>query len=301
MLAILHHLEPDTSIPLGELSELVGISPAELADDITALSMCGLDPYDPGSLVEVFVDDDMVHVLAPLPALQRAVRLSAAEARALATALQTAGLGPSDSLTSRLLDSVATGFSAEELAQMIRSAVTESARGVYQTLALGIERSDVVRIIYRRSGAQEDTERDIEPVALLNDRGAWYVSAFCRLAGAPRTFRLDRVREATSTGSSFTPRYDSADSRAFVPEGLPLAMLRFEVAGEYSKREWPGSSVVREMEKDLEVEVPYSGTAWISRMVTARLGSVEAIEPAEVRSAVRSLAEALAHPLDKIR
>lgn len=294
MLALLHYLEPDTSIPLAELSELVGISPAELADDITTLSMCGLDPYDPGSLVEVFVEDGMVHVLAPLPALQRAVRLSAAEARALATALQTAGLSPSDSLTSRLLDSVATGFSAEELAQMIHSAVTEPAKGVYQTLALGVERSDVVRIVYRRGGAQEDTERDIEPVALLNDRGAWYVSAFCRLAGAPRTFRLDRIREAASTGSSFTPRYDSANSRAFVPEGLPLALLRFEIAEEYSEREWPGSSVARETEKGLEIEVPYSGTAWISRMVTARLGSVEAIEPTEVRNAVRSLATKMA-------
>ena len=173
---------------------------------------------------------------------------------------------------------------------MIRSAVTESASGVYQTLALGIENCDVVRIAYRRAGANEDSERDIEPVALLNDLGACYVSAFSRLAGAPRTFRLDRVREATLTGSKFTPRQDSADGRAFAPDGLPLALLRFQVADEYSEREWPGSRIVRETGKGLEVEVPYSGTAWISRMVAARLGSVEAIGPTEVSAAVRSLA-----------
>jgi hypothetical protein len=36
--------------------------------------------------------------------------------------------------------------------------------------------------------------------------------------------------------------------------------------------------------------VPFAGTDWIARRVVARLGNVEALEPAEVRSAVGVLA-----------
>ncbi len=295
MLALLNRLEPASSIPLDELASLLGVSVSEIADDMTALSCCGLAPYDPGSLVAVFVEDGMVNVWGPLPALDRAVRLSAAEARALVTALQAAGFGPENPLTSKLLDAATTDFSAEDLVQTIRAGVAGSASDVYKTLAGAIERSEVVRIAYRRGGSGSETRREIEPSALLNDRGVWYVSAFCRLAGAMRTFRLDRMRDAETTGAHFTPRTQSLRGRAFDPDGLPVALLRFTDAEEYSEREWPGSRIHAVDGSGLEVEVPYSGTAWISRMVVARLGSVEVIEPEEVRASVRELAESMLH------
>jgi proteasome accessory factor C len=290
MLALLHHLQPGTSVPLERLAQLVGATTAEIADDITTLSLCGVAPYYPDDLVAVFLDDGLVNVWAPLPAFERAVRLSSSEARALAAALQAAGFGPTHPLTARLLQAAAPDFSAEELAQVIRSAVTESGGEVYQAIALGIERSHTVKIVHRRAGADSETEREIEPLELMNDRGVWYVSAFCRLAGAPRTFRLDRIRSAIPTSSEFSRHPDGLAGRAFSPEGLPVALLRFHQAEDFSERDWPGARVVSHHGHATDVEVPFAGTAWIARMVCARLGAVEVREPADVRAAVAALA-----------
>ena len=47
--------------------------------------------------------------------------------------------------------------------------------------------------------------RDIEPWAVFTTLGNWYASGFCRSADAERVFRIDRIRSARPTGSSFTP------------------------------------------------------------------------------------------------
>ncbi|MDP2183364.1 MAG: WYL domain-containing protein [Actinomycetota bacterium] len=291
LLALLRHLTPGQSIPLARLAALIGASPDEIADDIEVLSLCGVAPYMPDDLIAVYVEDGEAHVWAPLPALDRAVRLSASEARALAAALQAAGFSPDDPLTSRLLAASSTGFDAEELAHLVRSAVSQGQGGVYSTLALAVERGDVVRITYRSTGSETETERDIEPLSMLNDRGAWYVSARCRRAGALRTFRLDRIHTASSTDEHFErPRDAKASSLAFVPDGLPVATLRFASAKEFSARDWPGARVIAADSDSATVEVPFGGTAWIARMVAARLGAVEVLGPPEIRAAVREVA-----------
>jgi len=64
-------------------------------------------------------------------------------------------------------------------------------------LDAAVRNHSAVRITYvsprRRERGRERTERVIEPIAL---RGLW-VDAFCRLRGAMRAFRLDRIRACT--------------------------------------------------------------------------------------------------------
>lgn len=290
MLALLHHFEPGSSVPLERLAELVGADPEDLAEDIATLSMCGVAPYYPDDLVSVFVEDGLVHVWAPLPALDGAVRLSPDEARALAAALQAAGFEPTNALTQRLLEASSAGFSAEELAHVIRSAVAGASDEVYKTIALGIERSETVLIAYRRLGSEEEVEREIQPIELQNERGNWYVAAHCLSAGAPRTFRLDRIRNASATGKSFSRGGAALEPGGFRAEGLPTALLSFKEPSSFTEREWPGGEVVEETASKLIVKVPYSGTAWITRMAVSRLGSVEVLEPQDVRDAVAALA-----------
>lgn len=51
-----------------------------------------------------------------------------------------------------------------------------------------------------------DSHRRVEPHALLINWPAWYLLAFDHHRGAPRTLRLDRIREATVLAIPFTPR-----------------------------------------------------------------------------------------------
>ncbi len=54
-----------------------------------------------------------------------------------------------------------------------------------------------VHLLYRGAGQQEAAERVVEPYALSFQWSLWYLVGFCRLCQALRTFRVDRVVEAT--------------------------------------------------------------------------------------------------------
>lgn len=291
LIALLGHFQNEAEIPLATLAEKVGVSPAQLADDLTTLSVCGVAPYYPDMMVDVFVEDGIVEVVTPLPAIKGAVRLSAAEAEALSAALAAAGFSADDPLTSKLLAASSAGFDAEGLAHTLRTETAAHDSAIFETIAGAIAASEAVAITYQRDGAAAPGARIIEPHRLIADRGAWYVTAFCRSAGENRTFRVDRIRSATATGEHFEAAAPAHTAAAFTGEGLPLARLRFAPGEAFIEREWPGGRVVESAEDGSTLaEVPFGGTGWISRVVAARLGAAEVLEPSEVRDAVRALA-----------
>ena len=298
LISLLGQLTPGARIPLDELAGSLDVTPAQLANDLETLSMCGVAPYTPDQLVEVFVDDGFVEVYAPLPAVKAPVRLSPGEARAPAAALAAAGFTADDPLVSRLLAASSAGFDAERLEHTLRSAIATHDSSVFQTLASATSSHEAVAISYQSEGAAEPTERIVEPAALFAERGAWYLSAWCRSAGAMRTFRIGRIRVATATRETFVVRRGTGVGatsdgalKAFAPEGLPVATLRFEADEQFLAREWPGGRIAAEKpDGEIVADVPFAGTGWIARRVVARLGRVEAVGPAEVRTAVRELA-----------
>jgi len=288
-------LRPGSRLRIADLAAELGTTEAELTADIETLSMCGVAPYCPDDLTPLFVENGYVEVWGELPALKGPVRLSAAEAGALASAMQAAGFSADDELTARLLAARGSaGFDAEELERTIRAATTAHDADVYEALARAVEEHAVTRIEYVRMGSDELVARDVEPAALFAERGAWYLTAWCRKAGDWRTFRVDRIRSAGVTGDRFDPAARSGvpgAASAFSAAGLPAARLRFSAGESFAGREWPGGRMVEQAEDgSFIVEVPYGGTDWIARHVAARLGGVEVLEPAEVRAAVRELA-----------
>ncbi len=294
LLAILHLFTPNTSVPLEQIAEAIGATVPETVQDLESLACCGLAPYTPDALLPIYIEAGYVEVYGDLPALERAVRLSAAEAEALVTALQAAGISADGPLVTKLAAVAAEGVDVMEIAQLVRTAAPgqSASAGVLKTLSLALSEGRSVAIVYRSAGAEEETSRTIEPLGLVQERSAWYVEAFCRSAGALRTFRVDRIREAVLGEPLTERRRFSPTGAAFETAGLPLARLRFAGDEPFATREWPGATLVeRTAEGETLVDVPYAGTGWISRHVVARLGSVEVVEPAEVRSSVKQLAE----------
>lgn len=293
LLAILHLFEPDTEIPLEAIATAVGATPAEVESDLDLLSCCGTGTSGE-ELVPIYVEDGRLVVFNPMPSLDRAVRLSAREARALVTALETAGLGTSDELLTRLMQAAAAAdVTAEELERVVHA--SSASAEVLPALSRALEERAPVRITYHGVGRGGSSERVVEPIGLLNERGAWYLEAFCRTAGALRTFRVDRLRAATILPGTFGPRDLSPAGTAFVSTGLPLARIRLDAGEEVSSREWSGMRVVEQTgDGGLVVDVPFAGTGWLARQVAARLGAAQVITPPELREAVAVLAGELA-------
>lgn len=291
LVALLGHLMTQERLPISVLAQRAGLPESQLAADLEMLSMCGVAPYDPWAMVPVMIEDGYVEVFGEMPALKGAVRLSAAEATALVAALEAAGIAADHPLANRLISAATSSFDAEQVEQILATSPSGHESAVYECVARALEEHRLVRIEYLKSGSESRSCRDIEPQAMFAERGAWYVTAWCRTASGYRTFRLDRIVSAELVPESFEPREVSGGCTAFSAEGLPFATLRFAPGTAVSDREWPG---IRGLEQAPDgstiAQVPYGGTSWIARMVMARLGRVEVISPAEVRDAVRALA-----------
>lgn len=293
LVALLGRLQPGARIAIRELAESLDVSPAELASDLLTLSVCGLPPFAPDTLMPLIVEDGYVEVWSSLPTRLGTVRLSQSEAAALASALQTAGLAPEHDLVRRLLDAVASAsFDPAELTATIRAATSGQRPDVHATIALGRARREVVRIEYQRMGEERATVREIEPVALFVERGTWYTTAWCHSARDWRTFRIDRMRTAELTGTPFSEtRTWEGPLRALPLDELPRARLRFVRADDFTERDWPGAQVVEAApDGSLIVSVPDAGTLWLARRVLSWLGAVEVLEPAQLERTVARLA-----------
>ncbi len=104
LLAVLTWLARRGRAPVKEVAERFGLSPDELIADLELAACCGLPPYTPDQLMEIFVDD--TEVVANLGAeLARPRRLTAAEGFALAAAaraiLSVPGSDPQGALSPR--------------------------------------------------------------------------------------------------------------------------------------------------------------------------------------------------------
>lgn len=292
LLALLHLLERDTRVSLDLIAETLGASIPEITDDLNTLACCGVAPYDPLAMMPIFVEDGMVEVFGELPALDCGVRLSSAEAHALSVALQMAGMSAQDSLVIRLMEATgAPSVSPQEIEKTVRASAAPGASEIFAPVIRGLRDRQIVHLAYLtvRTGAL--SEREVEPMQLLAERGVWYIEAYCRTAGALRTFRLDRVRAARVLDEHFEPRDLSPTGRVLATDALPTALVRLAPGEEFSDRDWPGSRMVStDADGSRIVAVPFAGTAWLTRQVTARLGAAEVLEPANVRMAVADLA-----------
>lgn len=294
LLAILHVFEPGTEVALSDVAEALGTDVDTVASDLEMLSCCGVAPYEADGLVPLYVENGVVTVFGELPALDEPVRLSAREASALFSALQAAGMSATDPLPKKLLAAAGTDVDAAAIERQLRAAVAPGAGYTLGPLMFAQQQCRVVRIEYRAYGRLTETERTLEPMSLLQERGAWYVRGLVRETGKVQTFRVDRIRNARLTTETFAPcpppAADTAPDSSLSTEGLPVATVRLNTAEDYSERDWPGAWVTSIHEDGITLAVPYAGTAWVARQVAARLGGAEVLDPAELREAVAELA-----------
>ncbi|MCR4424627.1 MAG: WYL domain-containing protein [Firmicutes bacterium] len=94
-----------------------------------------------------------------------------------------------------------------------------------QTLEYASLEQRVVRMVYRKQGAQEESRREVEPLGLVYYwfHDAWYLIAFCRRSHEIRHFRVDRIRALVMTDEAFT-----------YPDGFDLASYMAPIWGVYA-------------------------------------------------------------------
>ncbi len=202
ILAMLPWVMANPGATVDELCDRFGYTRNQLVSDLNTVFVCGLPGYGPGDLMVAYIDDDEV-VVEMADYFARPVRLTAPEAIGLLAsgrALLSSGQG-SEALRSAVDKLEAVLLPAGEDAVVVELPDPPLVDVLRRAAAAG----DVVRIEHTSVASGRTTVRDIEPWSVFGTLGNWYVSAFCRSAGAERVFRVDRIRSAVATGERFEP------------------------------------------------------------------------------------------------
>ena len=156
-----------------------------------------------------------------------------------------------------------------------------------------------VRLLYRGFARQEDTDRVVEPYALTLQWGLWYLVGFCHLRQELRTFRVDRIQQATLLKDRFTvPRDFSvreylARSMRFEPAYTVAVHLEASVAPDVRERHGHWMEVTDHADSSITVRFGVAGLAWATGWVLTHGPAAKVLEPPELAARVRAAAEGI--------
>ncbi|WP_234410530.1 helix-turn-helix transcriptional regulator [Caldalkalibacillus mannanilyticus] len=139
-----------------------------------------------------------------------------------------ASMGSAVNTAMRKLTSLHPDLEEESHKTVILSmSVPESEREINQRLFSAIKQNLVVEINYTDASGST-SQRSVEPLNLLWDKGAWYLEGYCRLRQGKRYFRVSRIAQLTVSALTFVPRI-IPDEAQEEEQGIPVC-LRFDLS-----------------------------------------------------------------------
>jgi proteasome accessory factor BC len=283
-----------TRLRIEDVCDRLQVSDAELREDVNVLNVVN---FGGGSYVlyaEV-ADDGWIEV-DPEPYsdnFARPARLLPVEAKALVAAIDLIGEHlPEGALTSAR-DKIVAALGADPMEQglqVARAGGDDSA--VARVVSEAITERRLLRMEYYKPNEDEFSERTIEPYALINGREGWYVASFDPEKDDTRHFRLDRIKHAEVTGTSFVPRPEvdpAADVEGWPRTGEVPASRTARVWVSPERARWAREErrVAQELaDGSVVVELSFAGTDWLVRQILEEAGDAAVLEPADARAAV---------------
>ncbi|WP_194408613.1 helix-turn-helix transcriptional regulator [Microbacterium cremeum] len=173
-------------------------------------------------------------------------------------------------------------------------------------LAAACRDHENVRFDYRRQDG-EHSRRLVQPHQLVTVSRRWYLVAWDHHRGDWRTFRLDRLREPRTVGTSFTPLEIPGGAASFVAQsigpGLPQRSATLAVRATFAELDdvlrWIDHTPIG-VEADTSLVQIHSEDLGRLAMAVARIAltaPVSVAEPAELADIVARLAAHLTVPV----
>ncbi len=170
-------------------------------------------------------------------------------------------------------------------------------RIVVEAVSLAVRQSRRVWLRYR-TGANEETERMLDPYGVVCHNGRWYTVGYCHLRQHTRVFRLDRVQAIEMQTETFSPPADFPileyiiQSFAAIPDTWHVEVLLLTSLEGARRKVPPGLATLEAVSHDQGVTLSASihDLSWMARFLIG-LGYPFLIQqPAELKDALRELA-----------
>ena len=281
----------------------LGISVEQLETDLRLLYLCGYGQM-PDELIDAEWEGGHVFV-SNADTIARPLRLGRDEALTLMVGLRALaavpGLGERDTIERAMAKlEAATGASAEA-ASRVEVAIDEGVEaGLLADARRAVETHRRVHLRYLVPSRDESTERDVDPMRVVNLDARWYLEGWCHRAQDTRLFRMDRIESLGVLDVDGTPPADARlrdlDAGTFTPrEDDTRVTLRLSRGAAWVADYYPVDSVDVAADGSSTVTLRTADTLWLRRLLWRLGGHAIVVSPPELARAVTDGAlEALA-------
>jgi proteasome accessory factor C len=286
----------DAHLDADDLADRFSIPREELQEHLSLLNLVNFGGGCYTVYAEVNDDTGLVRVDKELygDVFRKPPKLTPLEARAIRLAIEYVGptiAAAADTPLDRVRRKLEETFGQFELSQTAAPRIAYDEEELVKTLSEGAEHRRVVEIAYLKEGEEQPSHRLVEPYTIERELPFWRVHTWDRSVDAPRTFRLDRMREARLTEERFEardgydPNYLSETQTARLWHAPAIARWKLERGA----RALTDRSAISEPRfKDEE---------WLLSEVLADRGETVVLEPDAMRASVARRAKALATEL----
>jgi predicted DNA-binding transcriptional regulator YafY len=286
--------EREAVIAADDIVERFRIPADELEDHLSLLNLVNFG----GGCYTVYAElaDGQVHVDKELygETFRAAPRLTPLEARAIRLALEYVGPmiaaeahTPLDRVRKKLEDT----FGQFELVQTPEPHVGGQEESFVSTFSTAIRQRRLVEVEYQKEGEETSSTRIVEPYSLERELPNWRVHTWDRTRDGERSFRLDRMREATLLDETFAPREGFEPSRLRDARTARVLYTK-EVA------RWAVERGARALADGTAIaDVPVGSPEWLESEIFSFRGHAVVLEPEDMRRHIRDRAKELAAEL----
>ena len=268
-----------------EICARFGMTPAELADDLELVFLCGVHPFTPDTLIDVVYEGDRVFIRYA-DWFRRPLRLTPEEGLALVVrgaALLAVPGAEEEGPLARGLGKLAglLGIDPDDVVDVELGAVPED---VLARLRAAATERRVVELDYYAYGRDERRQRVVEPHAVFAAEGEWYLAAHDRERGESRRFRVDRVHAVAVLDETFDAPAAPPDLTVYrsAPDD-PRVVLDLEPAARWVVEQYPVESVEDLGGGRCRVRMAISERPWLERLLL-RLGPSATVVEGDVAS-----------------
>ncbi|MET1035244.1 MAG: WYL domain-containing protein [Arthrobacter sp.] len=297
-LDIIAYVVREGSPRIDETAARFGLSRRRLIDDLTMIRMCGVPNGYPDELIDVDYEGDTVSI-ANAEGLAQPIRLNLTEAFSLIVGLQTIldlpTLRRPDAARSALAKLQRAAGEFGDISELV-SARLASTEDAARTDALNgaVRRREVLSIGYYSPARDELRRREVEPVRVIEDGGRTYLQAWCRRAGGPRNFRLDRIQSLEPTGEVFehSAERHAPEERLFTPgadDAVVVLAFGPRLAG--LLEDYAPSRTAKGPDGAVLAEVRIASPEQLPGLVARHGGDLAVVAPPDLAGAARSWLE----------
>jgi proteasome accessory factor C len=269
-------------VSVAKMAKQFSMSESDLIEDIEMASMCGVPPYTPFELTDIYIDEGYIFVGAN-KRFERSLELTSSEAFGLnlmaAAAKELPGFTRGKDLKSAVKklrkvlgdDLVDVDIESSTFLPVVTEAASSGQR---------------LRITYWTPARNEESERTITVRTVFVDRGHWYIRADDDASNDSRHFRVDRIRSVTQLDEFVEVSDATAQVPAWFADESGSETITAEVAASAAWVVETYPCTVREERPDgsYVIDIVSNSEHWLGRLLLRAGGAITVVAPNEMAS-----------------